>query len=160
MGIGIPGLSLPTKGSDEAACFDVVATRIEEIEPGKVIIYLGFASEIEKGYQAEIVPRSSFTHQGWTMQNSPAQIDSDYRGEWMIRFEGIPRNIIAKFSDIHPNALSEIQYSKFPYKVGDRCAQVKFMQVDEPEFIIVMEGLQESERGDGGFGSTGNKTYK
>ena len=150
VGNGIPGpLVMPTRGSDGAACYDVVATRIEEIEPGKVEVFLGFATEIEPGFKGCIVPRSSFTHKGWVMQNSPAQIDPDYRGEWKIKFEAIP--------NYSQELGGPLAYPIFPYKVGERVAQIYFEPIQSVDLTLVFKGLDETKRGDKGFGSTGNK---
>jgi dUTP pyrophosphatase len=72
------------------------------------------------------------------MNNSIGIIDSDYRGEWMCIF-----------TPIH-------NYTQFPYSVGDRIAQIYFEPVHQVEFEEVHD-LSSSERGEGGFGSTGIK---
>ena len=87
------------------------------------------------------------------MQNSPGQIDSDYRGEWMIKFEAIPL-------DVNTTGRGSLLSTKFtlnpfPYKVGDRVAQIFFERVIPMEFEEVEE-LSTSDR-KGGFGSTGVK---
>lgn len=128
---------LPIPASDGAACADVVATSVVYDENAAVVtVGLGFATEIPENYKGIIVPRSSLTKTGWIMANSPAQIDSDYRGEWMI-----------KFSPLH-------WADGFPYKPGDRVAQVYFEKV-EPVSLVLVEELVETSRGAGGFGSTG-----
>jgi len=129
---------IPKTGSLQAACFDLVATGIKTSGGGKVkTIMLGIATEIPEGYKAVIVPRSSFTGKGWVLANSPAQIDSDYRGEWMLNFEAI-------YGLIHD----------FPYEIGDKVAQVYIEKVIEVEFKLTKE-LSETKRDKGGFGSTG-----
>lgn len=139
---------LPFKGSKDAACYDVVAREII-INNNLATIKLGFATEIPKGYKGVIVPRSSFTGKHWVMQNSPAQIDCDYRGEWMIKFEVIP--------DENINSLTQekyIDYPIFPYEKGDRCAQIFFEKVENIYWEEV-ETLNTTLRNEGGFGSTG-----
>ena len=130
-----------------AACKDVVATEIitDSLNNRFVTVKLGFSTEIPEGYKMCIAPRSSFTQKGWIMQNSPAQIDSDYRGEWMIKFEGLVVPI---------KTIPSIK--KFPYKIGDRVAQIWLERVEEFQFKEVQE-LSNTERGEGGFGSTGDK---
>jgi dUTPase len=144
---------LPWKATPGSACFDVHATEINIIEdqdyvnsegdvqafPSLIEVKLGFATSIPKDYKGIIVPRSSFTHTGWIMQNSPAQIDSDYRGEWTIKFRSLGTQSI------------------FPINVGDRVAQVYFEKVVPVQLYIVSE-LDKTERGEGGYGSTDNKT--
>jgi len=127
---------LPIKGSEHAACFDVYATSIEKSGPCKTTVGLGFATEIPTGWKGVIVPRSNLTKHHWTVVNSPGQIDSDYRGEWKVIFSSTRENVI------------------FPYGVGERVAQIFFEQVNTVEFIEVDE-LDSSNRGEGGFGSTG-----
>lgn len=140
---------LPKKGSEHAACYDVVAREIihNENNYNLVTVKLGFATDIPNGYKGVIVPRSSFTHKGWVMQNSPGQVDSDYRGEWMIKFEANRNNNI-------PRNGSNLAGPKFPYKVGDRCAQIFFEKV-EPIYWEETETLNDTVRNHGGFGSTG-----
>lgn len=142
---------LPMYATKGAACADVVATEIINKDSYNVTVKLGFATEIPEGYKGVVVPRSSFTQKGWVMQNSPAQIDSDYRGEWMLKFQALTFDAISTrhgLIDLLPNG--------FPYEVGDRVAQVYFEKIEQAEFIETDE-LVSTERGDGGFGSTGVK---
>jgi len=145
-----PQAKIPLKLTKEAACADVYATEIIKQDSYKVTIKLGFSTEIPTGYKGIIVPRSSFTQKGWVMQNSPAQIDSDYRGEWIIKFEAIPIDAKSSMGGL----LIDILPNDFPYKVGDRVAQIFFEKIVEYEFEEVEE-LVETERAEGGFGSTG-----
>lgn len=144
---------IATKG---AACVDVVATEIEYTPGGgEALVKLGFSTEIPEGYKACLAPRSSFTKTLWLMQNSPAQIDSDYRGEWMLKFRAIPAKVITHTgygsqAKKQPTTL----YTAFPYKVGERVAQMWLEKVNVFEFEEV-ESLETTERGEGGFGSTG-----
>jgi len=76
------------------------------------------------------------------LNHSFGVIDSDYRGEWMAIFTSIYG---APFLN---------EYQPFPYKIGERVAQIYFEKVLDVEFEEV-EHLDSSERGEGGFGSTG-----
>ena len=129
---------LPFKGSLDAACSDVYAHSIT-FENNKMVIGLGFKTEIPRGYKGIIVPRSNLTKHPWMMNNSMGIIDADYRGEWKMILT--PLN-----GDLVTNAL--------PYGTGDRVGQIYFEAVTPVEFIEVEE-LSETERGTGGFGSTG-----
>jgi len=131
---------LPTKGSLDAACFDVYAATVKIERPDKMIIGLGFSTEIPKGYKGIVVPRSSISKTNWILANSIGIIDADYRGEWMVVFK----------------CLGEMIYHPLPFGVGDRCAQIYFEQILDAEFIQTDE-LSNTERGEGGFGSTGTK---
>ena len=130
---------LPVKGSGDAACYDVYATS-EKIEYGGKVTYgLGFSTEIPTGWKAVIVPRSNLTKHKWVMVNSPGQIDSDYRGEWMVKL-----------------ASTGGFFEEPPYTIGDRVAQIYFEKVNDVVFIEE-ETLSETQRDAGGFGSTGIK---
>ena len=134
----LSGGKLPVKATIDAACYDVYAREIE-VDAGYINakIKLGFSTEIPKGYKGVLVPRSSFTNKGWVMANSPGQIDSDYRGEWMMKLESLDSTGF-----------------DFPFNEGDRVGQMYFEKVLDTELEIT-EDLSETERGDGGFGSTG-----
>lgn len=135
---------MPIKGSEHAAAYDVYAHSIIDSN-GKVKVGLGFKTEIPKGYKGIIVPRSNLTKFHWVLNNSYGVIDSDYRGEWMAVFTPLP--VVA---GTHAGTTA------FPYNVGDRVAQIYFEEVLPVSFDIVPE-LEQSERGEGGFGSTGLK---
>jgi dUTP pyrophosphatase len=106
---------------------------------GKVKVGLGFATEIPIGWKGSIVPRSNLTKHNWVLNNSIGVIDSDYRGEWMAIFTPI------QIGSIVPD---------FPYEIGERVAQIFFDKVEEVELLQV-DSLEDSNRGTGGFGSTG-----
>lgn len=135
--VSLNEFTIPYKGSEGAACFDVKAVSVN-MENELFEVGLGFCTEIPLGYKGVIVPRSSFTKTEWVMQNSPAQIDADYRGEWIIKF----RYVGNKTSPI------------FPILKGERVAQIYFEKVEPVNFTIVDE-LTNTKRNDGGFGSTG-----
>ncbi len=136
---------MPIKGSESAGAYDVYAHSITSGPDGKIKVGLGFKTEIPKGYKGIIVPRSNLTKFHWVLNNSYGVIDSDYRGEWMAIFTSIP--VLAG---------SHVGSTTFPYNVGDRVAQIYFEEVLPVSFDIVPE-LEESERGEGAFGSTGLK---
>lgn len=132
-----PDVQLPVKGSRDAACYDVYAYKVKEKGFGKVEVELGFKTEIPIGFKGIIIPRSNLTKHKWSINNSPATIDADFRGSWKIIFTSAGQML-------------------FPYKEGDRVAQMYFEKVLEVEFEEVDE-LTETTRGEGGFGSTGLK---
>lgn len=139
-------VKMPFKGSENAACYDVHAHSIVHKENGKVQVGLGFKTEIPIGFRGVIVPRSNLTKFHWVLNNSFGVIDADYRGEWMTIFTAVP--LIVNSHDINS------AYTSFPYAVGDRVAQIYFEPVLDVTLSLV-EDLEESERGEGGFGSTG-----
>jgi deoxyuridine 5'-triphosphate nucleotidohydrolase len=129
-------VKLPIKGSSHAACYDVYAHSVSNMNDGKIKVGLGFATEIPVGWKGIIVPRSNLTKYTWVMNHSFGVVDSDFRGEWMAIFTPIGYNV------------------GFPYQVGDRVAQIFFDKVEEVELLEV-DSLDSSDRGTGAFGSTG-----
>lgn len=129
---------VPSRGSLDAACYDVYAHSIIHKDDGKVAVGLGFKTEIPVGYKAVLIPRSNLTKYNWVMNNSVGIIDADYRGEWMCIFTPTKEG------------------QDFPYAVGDRIAQFYLDEVYNIAFLEVT-ALSDTTRGDGGFGSTGLK---
>jgi dUTP pyrophosphatase len=102
------------------------------------LIPTGLKMEIPLGYEVQIRPRSGLAYKhGITVLNSPGTIDSDYRGDIGV---------------ILVNLSNEI----FEIKHGDRIAQMILAKHEVP-FFTEKEELSNSQRGDGGFGSTGEK---
>jgi len=129
---------LPVRGSLDAACLDVFAHSVKIERPNKMIIGLGFSTEIPVGYKGIIVPRSSISKTDWILANSIGVIDADYRGEWMMVFK----------------CLGEMIYQPLPYGIGDRCGQLYFEPI-QGFYMEEVDELSDTERGEGGFGSTG-----
>lgn len=125
---------MPKKGSEEAAGYDLVATS-RTYQGGKYIYGTGLSVEIPKGYDGDLKARSSIGKTFLSLVNGCGTIDSDYRGE--IKAQFYPMND-------HPVL----------YNVGDRICQLVIRKHEEVKWVEVKE-LNETERGDGGFGSTG-----
>lgn len=129
----------PIKGSEYSACYDCYAVSRDFSMDGKLVTYgLGFAVEPPIGYSIELMPRSSIRKTGLSLCNSIGQIDWDYRGQVMATF-------YTRDADIENI-----------YQVGDRVCQMKLVK-DEPTQLVIVDSIDETERGDGGFGSTGLK---
>jgi len=133
-----PEAIIPTKGSDAAAGVDLYAPRALVIHPGSNgIINTGLAIEIPDGYFGAIFARSGMaTRKGLRPANCVGVIDSDYRGEIIV--------VLHNDTDIIR-----------PVQEGDRIAQLVILPYEKIEFSEVEE-LTDTERADGGFGSTGN----
>lgn len=135
-GVGLP---IPKKATEYAACVDIYAAieNFDEIAPGQTkLIPCGFSIEVPVGYEAQIRPRSGLAFKNSiTVLNSPGTIDADYRGEVKV--------ILHNASDMH-----------FEIGRGDRIAQLTIKKVEDFEFEVVEE-LSSTQRGEGGFGSTG-----
>ncbi|WP_443030477.1 dUTP diphosphatase [Sphingopyxis sp.] len=131
------GLPLPAYASGGAAGMDVVAAETLTLRPGaRHAVATGFAMAIPAGYEVQVRPRSGLAlKHGITCLNTPGTIDSDYRGEVKV--------ILANLSE-----------DNFDIKRGDRIAQLVPAPVQRATFAEVTT-LDETERGAGGFGSTG-----
>ncbi|NML06222.1 dUTP diphosphatase [Sphingomonas sp. G-3-2-10] len=130
-------LPVPAYATEGAAGMDVVAAEDVTIAPGgRHAVATGFAMAIPAGYEVQVRPRSGLAlKHGVTCLNTPGTIDSDYRGEVKV--------ILANLGD-----------APFPIARGDRIAQLVPAPVQRAELALV-ETLDETARGAGGFGSTG-----
>jgi dUTP pyrophosphatase len=131
------GLPLPSYASAGAAGLDVVAGESLLLEPGqRHAVATGFAIAIPEGYEVQVRPRSGLAlKHGITCLNTPGTIDSDYRGEVKI-------------------ILANLGQEAFHVVRGERIAQLVPAPVLKAAFVEEAE-LGETERGEGGFGSTG-----
>ena len=107
---------------------------------GAVVYGTGLAMEIPEGYVGLVFPRSSVAKKDLVLSNCVGVIDSGYRGE-----------VMAKFKLLDP-LITHDEYHW--YDIGDRIAQIVIMRLPEVE-MVESEDLSESERGEGGYGSTG-----
>ncbi|MEL6935305.1 MAG: dUTP diphosphatase, partial [Cyanobacteria bacterium J06607_17] len=105
----------------------------------RLAIPTGLAAEIPQGYEMQVRPKSSLAlKHGITVLNTPGTVDAGYRGEIKV-------------------ILINLGQSLFEISPGQKIAQIIIAPVTQAEFAIAQQ-LNESQRGDGGFGSTG-KTY-
>jgi len=140
-----PTAKLPTKAHNTDACFDLYVDEPNaisgeiQIQPHSTVkLHSGIATEIPNGYFCAVYPRSGLgIKQNLRLPNGTGIIDSDYRGEW----------VIALFNDS-----DEIRIINH----GDRVAQFAVLPVPEVTLTEV-EDLSNTERGEGGFGSSGIK---
>lgn len=138
---GNPDLPLPQYATDGAAAFDLRAAvppgGAQVVEPGaRILVETGFAVAVPDGHEMQIRPRSGLALQhGITVLNTPATIDSDYRGPLRV-------------------CLVNLGAVPFTIRRGDRIAQAIVSPVTHVS-IVEAEALDETARGHGGFGSTG-----
>ena len=134
-----PNARIPTYGSTDAAGADLYACTEQavSIEPGQtVLIPTGLSMEIEQGFAGFIYARSGLaTKRGLAPANKVGVIDSDYRGQVMVSLH----NHTSMTQCVEP---------------GERVAQMVFAPVYQAQFCEV-DTLEQTERGTGGFGSTG-----
>jgi dUTP pyrophosphatase len=131
------GLPLPAYASGGAAGLDIVAAESLTLNPGaRHAVATGFSVAIPEGYEIQVRPRSGLAlKHGITCLNTPGTIDSDYRGEVKV-------------------ILANLGSEPFEIVRGERIAQLVPARVHRAEFVEV-GSLDETERGAGGFGSTG-----
>ena len=136
--------TLPTKAHDDDACFDIYADLVDKdyiiINPHEtVMIGTGFATQIPKGWWAPIFARSglSFKKGLRPVQGVPV-IDAGYRGEWKVALH---------------NDLNEPQ----TIQNKERIAQFTLLEYPIINLVSVEDFDDETERGSGGFGSSGEK---
>lgn len=131
------GLPLPAYATPHAAGMDVVAAEDLDLAPGqRHAVATGFRIAIPEGYEVQVRPRSGLAlKHGISVPNTPGTIDADYRGEVKI---------------LLINHGSET----LPIRRGERIAQLVPAAVTQARWVEV-ETLDETDRGEGGFGSTG-----
>ena len=131
------GLPMPAYATSGAAGMDICAAESLTLRAGKRhAVATGFAFAIPDGYEVQVRPRSGLAlKHGITCLNTPGTIDSDYRGEVKV--------ILANLGD-----------EDFVINTGDRIAQIVVAPVTQGAMVEV-GALEDTERGTGGFGSTG-----
>ncbi len=131
-----PNAVIPKYSKDGDAGMDLTITREIENTTFSVSYGFGIAMEIPKGYVGLVFPRSSVRNQDLILSNCVGVIDSGYRGEIQATFK-------------KTNGLDSLKYN-----VGERGAQIMIIPYPQVKMNEVTE-LSTTERGDGGFGSTG-----
>ena len=129
------GAIVPKYAKPGDAGMDLYAVSQKFDDHGNYVFGTGLAMEIPEGHVGLIFPRSSISKTAHSLRNAVGVIDSGYRGEIMMKFD----------INTHNSPV---------YDVGDRIAQIIILPYPQVEFEEVFE-LADSERGSGGFGSTG-----
>lgn len=142
-----PNAVIPKYAKNGDAGMDLVAISKHFDGNGCVVYGTGLAFEIPKGYTGLIFPRSSVSKCAISMANCVGVIDSGYRGEVTVKFR--PMN-----SFEYGTTKESRKNFKFWYDNGERVAQIIIIPYPHIDFVEVEE-LSESERGTGGYGSTG-----
>lgn len=179
--------NLPSKGTERATGYDISATSDPEIvgeknEDGtyKRIDYIQYKTNLKMAVQKEQVtntgfnidlidydvlafPRSSVSKYNLQLANSIGLIDADYRGELLLRFNYLwqPQDFNVYTHDEYDENKKSAYVVGKPnldkiYKKGDKICQLKVTKLENVEFILVNE-LDSTNRGEGGFGSTDTK---
>lgn len=135
---------VPTKAHSSDAGFDLTATHVtsEVNECGQFVLvyHTDLAMEIPDGYVGLVFPRSSISKKSLYQTNAVGVIDSNYRGEIMVKYKNTTGDSIPAV-----------------YNLGDKIAQLIIMPYPTIEFVETEE-LSETDRGEEGFGSTDKET--
>jgi len=137
-----PTAKEPYRASKDATCFDLYSVESGEVRFGEISIFsLGIKIKLPKGYEAQVRARSGLAYKhGIMLVNGIGSIDNDFRGEMLVMLT---------------TCLNKYKDKGFQIKAGDRIAQLTIQKVPKYSFV---EGKVENDtqRGEGGFGSTGN----
>lgn len=154
---------MPERQNREDVGYDLVATGVKYDENIGVYIYdTGIHIQVPDGHAGIIVPRSSVYKKGLILANNVGVIDRGYRGEIKVLFVPIHRSQYVKSNGTSSEDGGNTKGRKVegvghtPYQIGERIAQLILMPVSTPT-PVERESLSASERGKGGFGSTGDK---
>lgn len=117
-----PNGQVPTKESENSACYDMYAREIESTDdPDLIKVYLGVHLEPQSGYRVAIYPRSGISKTGWILANCIGIGDNDYRGEYIAYFRRInnkvkitPDYVVFQDNTQYGKTINSIQ--EFPYK--------------------------------------------
>lgn len=130
------GAVLPSRAHESDAGFDLVAVSVDEDRKRGIVTYgTGIAVEIPEGHVGLLFPRSSVYRHQLQLANGVGVIDAGYRGEVMLKYRIVQPHISR-------------------YGIGDRVGQLVVLELPKVSIEEVGE-LDGSDRGDGGFGSTG-----
>jgi dUTP pyrophosphatase len=133
-----PDLPLPHRATPHAAGYDVRSAEADfDLAPGEIrLVGTGLVMELPEGIECQVRPRSGLAvRHGVTLPNTPGTIDPDYRGEVKV-------------------ALINLGSDAVRVARGDRIAQLVFARFETPE-VEEAEAVSGTDRGQGGFGSTG-----
>ena len=140
---------LPTYAKHGDAGMDLTATSKSYDEHGNVCYGTSLAFEIPEGFVGLLFPRSSNTKKDLTLGNSVGVLDSGYRGEVVFKFKPLA------YKGENEDGKYELSIDHVvDYGVGDRIGQIIIIPHPKVTFVEVDE-LSSTERGDGGFGSSG-----
>jgi dUTP pyrophosphatase len=133
-----PDLPLPERATPHAAGYDVRSAEARvTLQPGEIrLVATGLRMELPEGVECQVRPRSGLAlKHGITLPNSPGTIDPDYRGELRVIVQNLGREPVT-------------------IERGERIAQLVFARFEAPA-ITLEDSLSDTDRGVGGFGSTG-----
>jgi len=163
------GTKLPKYATKDASCFDLYAAHDAIIRPSEVVaVGTGLMFEPPEGYGMVIYPRSGISFKTpLRFANGVGVIDNDYRGEVKVLLENAKpkdyklRVVPAYITVDGEERMNDYKYGQLPegtivIKRGDRIAQGMLIKVEQVQLTLAKK-LSDTERGEGGLGSTGTK---
>jgi dUTP pyrophosphatase len=135
---GNPDVPLPSRATAQAAGYDVRSAETDlDLHPGEIrAVSTGLIMELPPGMECQVRPRSGLAARyGITLPNSPGTIDPDYRGELKVLLQNGGRETVS-------------------IRRGERIAQLVFARFEAPD-VLEVDSISQTDRGQGGFGSTG-----
>lgn len=157
-----PNAVMPKKAHKSDAGFDLTATSKEYDNDGNVVYGTGLAFEIPEGFVGLLFPRSSNSKRHLILSNSVGILDSGYRGEVMFKFKTTCQTVnpfklawalLFRKKRIASEVINVFTNGK-DYDIGDRIGQMIIIPYPKIDFIEAEE-LSETDRGCGGYGSSG-----
>ena len=151
-------VKLPTYSTEGSAAMDVYSTEEFDLAPGESkIVKTGLKVEVPVGYGLFVLPRSGISAKTkLRVSNAPGCIDSDYRGEIGVILENIEPKIVDLVIDEDGRATGILYGKSYHIEKGERIAQIVIFETPTMAFSEVSK-VNETVRGEGGFGSTGTK---
>lgn len=148
---------LPTYATSGSCAVDLFATKDYTILPQERIkIPTGIAIHIGSGYMGLVAPRSGLGTKGLVLANTVGIIDSDYQGEIIISAWNSLRIRGRKYRKDYIENTETERRNTIKIKAGDRIAQMAIVPVVVANWVIVDEFTESTNRGQGGYGSTGS----
>lgn len=149
---------IPTKAHPTDSGFDLYASEDVIIEPGETkVIPTGIAIELPEGFEAQVRPRSGITAKT-KLRIQLGTIDQDYRGEIGVIVDNVSRDYWSNAPRFLDNSYDDSLRDKavgYHIRKGDKIAQLVVQALPQFEAVEIEEFTQDSERGEGGFGSSG-----
>ncbi len=151
-------VKLPTYSTEGSAAMDVYSTEEFDLAPGESkIVKTGLKVEVPVGYGLFVLPRSGISAKTkLRVSNAPGCVDSDYRGEVGVILENIEPKIVDLVIDEDGKATGVLYGKSYHIEKGERIAQIVILETPTMAFSEVSK-VNETTRGEGGFGSTGTK---
>ena len=150
--------TIPTKAHPTDSGFDLYASEDVIIEPGETeIVPTGIAVELPKGFEVQVRPRSGVTAKT-KLRVQLGTIDNGYKGEIGVIVDNISTDAWSNASRLLDNSYAEETRNKtggYLIRKGEKIAQLVVQALPEVTAVEIEEFTEDSERGEGGFGSTG-----